>query len=91
MDTPLVSGETPMKSICTVSGSIPLWVEGVVVNFRSEDEQSARIGIHLAQRHAANEVMLRFISYRQSQIIKELRSIYTELVQEETQRRRQER
>ena len=90
MDTLPFGKVAPMKSTGTVSGS-NLGVQGIVVHFRPEDEYSDRIGIHLLQRDIANEVMLRFIRYRQSQLNNELKKEYAELVKEETQRLRRER
>ncbi len=62
-----------------VNGKSELGLLGVVVNVRPS-AGNQRVGLHLAQRHAANELLRRFISLRQSEIIRELRAIYDELL-----------
>ncbi len=62
-----------------VNGKSELGLLGVIVNIHPT-ATNQRIGLHLAQRHAANELLHRFISLRQSEIIRELRAIYEELV-----------
>lgn len=86
---PPVSQQFGSKTERIISGSSILGVQGVIVNFSNENVDYDRIGLHLAQRHAANELMLRFITYRQGQIIRELKAIYAELLREEQHRRSQ--
>jgi len=83
------TGEKPTSGVQRIESPdvdnlTELGLIGVVVNAQVEEAHGwHRIGLRLAPRHAANEVLLRFIKQRQTEIIRELKIIYQELVREQ--------